>query len=87
MTFTLFEIYSDSIQLDPEFLKTLFDILVDLMSCSAIAIKHFCENDTGTATAVISWGSVRSKFSTEGHWDKAYYMKNIAEAQNIRPLS
>jgi hypothetical protein len=86
---TLFEIYSNSIQLHPEFLKTLFDILVDLMSCSAIAIKHFRKNDIETATAVISWGSVRSKFSTilKDIADKTYYLKNIAEAQNIRQLS
>jgi hypothetical protein len=86
---TLFEIYSESIQLDPSFLKTLFDILVDLMSCSAIAIRHFRKNNIQTATAVMSWSNIRTKFSTilKDIADKALYLKNVAEAQNIKQLS
>ncbi|PVH79561.1 hypothetical protein DL98DRAFT_532814 [Cadophora sp. DSE1049] len=59
----LFDVYSESIELDPEFLKTVFNILVDLLSCSAIAIKHLRKNEIETATAVVSWGAVRTKFS------------------------
>lgn len=85
----LFDIYSESIELEPDFLKAVFDILVDLLSCSAIAIKHLRKNDIETATAVVSWGSIRSKFSTilKDVADKAYFLKKMAEAQNIRQLT
>ncbi len=62
--FSLVDIYSENIELDPEFLKTVFDILVDLLPCSAIAIQHLRKNDIETATAVVSWGGVRTKFTT-----------------------
>jgi hypothetical protein len=70
-------------------LKTLFDILVDLLSCSAIAIKHLRKNDIETATVVVSWASVRTKFSTilKDVADKAYFLKKMAEAQNLKQLT
>jgi hypothetical protein len=45
--------------------------------------------DIQAATALISWGSVRTKFSAilKEIADKAYYLKSIAEAQNIKQLS
>lgn len=86
---TLFDIYNESIELDPEFLKTLFNILVDLLSCSAIAIKHLRKNDIETATVVVSWASVRTKFSTilKDIADKAYFLQKMAEAQNLKQLT
>jgi hypothetical protein len=70
-------------------LKTLFDILVDLLSCSAIAIKHLRKNNIETATVVVSWGTVRTKFTTilKDIADKAHFLKRMAEAQNIKQLT
>ncbi|KUJ20454.1 uncharacterized protein LY89DRAFT_771365 [Mollisia scopiformis] len=86
---TLFDIYNESIELNPEFLKTLFDILVDLLSCSASAIKHLRKNNIETPTVVVSWATVRTKSTTilEDIADKAHFLKQIAEAQNLKQLT
>lgn len=58
----LYDLYSESITLDPQLQETFFDLLVDLLLNTVVAIKHFRKNDVQIAVTIATWTNVQSKF-------------------------
>jgi len=77
------------VELDPNTLKSLFDILVDLVVCSTEAIKHFRKNDIENATILVSWSPIRKNFMSifEEIARKATRLKELVEAENQKEQS
>lgn len=86
---TLFEIYSESIELDPQLLETFFDLLVDLVLNAVAAIKHFRKNDIHTAVSISAWSAVHRKFADmlKSIASRVEHLQKLVEAQNIAQLN
>jgi hypothetical protein len=84
----LFEIYRDSIDLQPASLASMFDILVELILCSVAAIRHLRKSDIGVATTVISWSSIRQRFSgiLKEISNKVEHLRQLVTAEHNRQL-
>ncbi|KAI9671547.1 MAG: hypothetical protein M1817_003599 [Caeruleum heppii] len=85
----LFEIYSESLELDPQLLETFFDVLVDLVLNTVAAIKHFRKNDMQTAVVIATWSTVHSQFADtlKNIASRVQHLQKLVEAQNIAQLT
>jgi hypothetical protein len=81
---TLFEVFSRSMDIDPEILEALFDLLVELVLNSAAATKHFRKHDVQTAVTILTWGSIHSKFAEvlSNISKKIEHLQKLVEANN-----
>lgn len=63
----LFDIYNQSLELDPETLQVFFDILVELIISIVTAIKHFRRNRISDAILPTNsnWGILTKRFTTD----------------------
>ncbi|KAL8647404.1 MAG: hypothetical protein Q9210_005582 [Variospora velana] len=86
---TLFDIYSKSIELDPQLREAFFNILVNLLLNTVTAIKHFRKNDIQIAVMIATWTTVQCKFSQtlKNITTKVDHLQKLLEAQNITQLN
>ncbi|KAJ5803463.1 uncharacterized protein N7503_005913 [Penicillium pulvis] len=86
---TLFDLYAKDVKLDAAFLDAVFDILVELMTCSALAIRHFRMHVGNFQPRNAAWDKIRGQFTKvlTDIADKAEFLRSISEAQSIKGLN
>lgn len=85
----LFEEYTKSMEPDPELLRSFFDVLVDLVSDCAVAIKHFRKNDISKTVTLASWSTVNKQFSKtlQKLSDKIDHLRKLIKARQLTDLT
>lgn len=81
----LFEIYAETISVKPDVLASFFNVLIDVVLCSAAAIKHFRMTGSQAVTGGAGWGTVYSKFqdTVRDCARQLKHLKSLVQAQNI----
>jgi hypothetical protein len=85
----LFEVYSKSVDLDPELCERFFSLLVDLVLACALAIKYFRKSGVSLALGLASWDNVDKQFSKtlQDFTYRVDHLRQLVEAHHLTEMS